>query len=228
VATSLRLKSKNTNEHGDHDYQYVIGVVSDFSIGPSYQKVAPLMINLNEWSVNNVYVKINERETMDAVSQIESTWKEVFPSLAFDFTFLDQELNSIYVREVRFLSLLKVVSFLIIFITSLGIIGLISFTVEMRQKEIAIRKINGASIKSILVLLSRKFVSLLIIANVIASHIAFYFVKRWLFSYEQHIDLSLWPFLLSIVVCLAFTCLSLIHHSLEAAKTNPVESLRYE
>lgn len=228
IATSLKLRSKDTDEHGEYYYQNVIGVVSDFSIGPSYQTVAPLMINLNEWGVNNVYIRINEKETIDAIAQVEAAWNELFPNYAFDFTFLDQELNHIYEREARFLSLLKAVSFLIIFITSLGIIGLISYTIEMRQKEIAIRKINGASIRAILVLLSRKFVWLIVIANCIAAPIAFYFIKQWLFSYEQRIDLSIWPLLWSLIICLTFTCLALIYHSLQAANTNPVKSLRYE
>ncbi len=228
IATSLKLRSRDRDENGDYYYQDVIGVVSDFSIGPSYQKVAPLMINLNEWGVNNIYVRIRENEVLNGIDQVESAWKETFPNYAFDFSFLDQELKSIYARENRFLDLLRVVSFLIIFITSLGIIGLISFTIEMKRKEIAIRKVNGASISKILVLLSRKFISLLVIANCIAAPIAFYFVKQWLFNYDQHVDLTPWPFFLSTAICLAFTSLALTYHLLQAATTNPVESLRNE
>ncbi len=228
IATNLKLRSKEPDERGDYYYQQVIGVVSDFSIGPSYQQVAPLMINLNEWGINHVYVRLSGQETFDGIAQIEASWNELFPNYALDFTFLDQELNNIYAREAKFLSLLRSVSALIIFITSLGIIGLISFTIETRQKEIAIRKINGASIQAILVLLSRKFGWLIIIANCIAAPIAFYFTRQWLFSYEQRIDLSVWPLIWSIVICLTFTCLALIYHSLQAAKTNPVKSLRYE
>lgn len=228
IATHLKLRSKNTDEEGNPLYQSVIGVVSDFSIGPSYQKVAPLMIKLNEWGARNIYIRVQEESTLNAIAHIEESWKETFPGYAFDFAFLDQELNNIYERESMFLKLLKAMTFLIIFITSLGIIGLISFTIEMKQKEIAIRKINGASMPAIVRLLSQKFVRLLFFANLIAAPIAFYFTRKWLFNYDQHVSITAWPFLWSVVICLSFTCMALIYHSLQAAGTNPARALRNE
>ena len=113
-------------------------------------------------------------------------------------------------------------------ITSLGVIGLISYTTQLKKKEIAIRKVLGSSIKSIAELLSGKFVSLLLIANLLAFPVSWYLANSWLNNFYYRIELSFWPFMISFCVCLFFTVISLLFHVVQAAKASPIESLKYE
>jgi putative ABC transport system permease protein len=225
---ATKLNQKWHGEENEAANCHVIGVVSNFSIGPSHQSIRPLIIFLNQWEVNQVYLRIKGNHTNEHLVELESLWDDFFPHHNFDFTFLNDDLNTLYQKEEQFLGLLSAIWVVIMLITSLGIIGLISFNAELKRKEIAIRKINGASISAIILLLSRKFVLLLLVGNLFAMPIAYYLMNQWLANYDQRIDIGLWPFLFSLLLGLIFTVLTLLYHAVQAANVNPVESLRYE
>ena len=226
--TEMKHRSREKDENGNYSYWRIIGVVSDFNVGPAYQNVAPLMISLNHWKINNIYIRVVENKSMSAPNDIERLWQNFFPHGNFDFTFLDSELDALYRKEVKFLSLLKVICMVIIVIASLGVLGLVSFTLELKKKEIAIRKVNGAPVTSIIALLSRKFLILLTIANLLAIPIALLLINQWLNNFEQRIVLDFWPILLSVLVCLTFTVIALAYHVSRAIRSNPIQALRYE
>ncbi len=220
----------NQKWHGEENgsANNVIGVVSNFSIGPSHQSIRPLIIFLNQWEVNQVFLRIEGDHMKEHLVELESLWDDFFPNHNFDFTFLNDDLNTLYQKEEQFLGLLSAIWVVIMLVTSLGIIGLISFNAELKRKEIAVRKINGASINAIIYLLSRKFVFLLLVGNLVAMPVAYYLMNQWLSNYDQRIDIGLWPFLFSLLLGLIFTALTLFYHAVKAARVNPVESLRYE
>jgi putative ABC transport system permease protein len=206
----------------------VIGVVKDFNLGASYQNVHPMMLFLDPEGGRNLYVRIDGQNIFSSTDLIRESWAERFPGYPFEYVFLDEELAALYTKEENFLQLLTAFSAIIILITSLGIIGLISFTTELKRKEIAIRKVNGSPIKNIVFLLSKKFVTLLLTANILAIPVAYYFINLWLDTFAYRVPLSAGPFVIALFVSAFFTGVSLLYHTMRAARANPVEALRYE
>ncbi len=205
----------------------VIGVVKDFNLGASYQTVHPMMLFLSERG-QMLYLRLAGDDIFSSVSAARDAWDALFPAYTFEYTFQDQELAALYQKEEKFLQLLSAFSIVIIGITCLGIVGLISFTVELRKKEIAIRKVNGSPVSGIVMLLSRKFLTLLLVANTVAIPLAVYFIGLWFENFAYHIDLSAAPFFVALAVTIVFTALALSYHTMKAAAANPIEALRYE
>ena len=218
------------NNNGETITWQSIGVVSDFIVGASHQKQKPMIILFDNKSrsTSNLLIAIEKEGIKQSIDQITTAWSSYFPDHLFEFQFVEDNLNALYHQEEKFLSLLSVLCFVIIFITSLGILGLISFTTEMKQKEIAVRKVNGAHLKTIVILLCKQFVWLLLIANVVAIPVGHYLVKQWLANFEQRIDLNIWPFVMSICICLIFTALALFYHTVRVASENPIHALKCE
>ncbi len=216
-----------TSRKKDQVDMRVIGVVKDFHLGASYQEVHPQIFLLAERG-DNLYVRLPKGNVFETMDKIKAAWSKTFPGHEFEYEFVDQSLNSLYKKEEKFVTLLTTFSVLTLFITSLGIIGLISFTTELKKKEIAIRKVLGSSLRSILGLLSKKFVFLLALANLIALPIAYYLINLWLADFAYHITIDGWPFVISVIVSLVFTFTSILYHTVKAALADPVEALKYE
>jgi putative ABC transport system permease protein len=206
----------------------VIGVVKDFRLGVSYRRVHPTVIFMSGGTGSNLYLRISPGRIPAALSLVEDIWKKTFPGYAFEYSFVDQNLNSLYRNEEKFMSLLTVICVIVLIIASIGVIGLISYTTILKKKEIAIRKVLGSSIKNIVRILSGKFMWLMLLANVLAFPVSWYLNEWWLRNFDERVTLHGGPFLISVVVCFLFTALSLLYHTLHAAMANPVESLKYE
>ena len=172
--------------------------------------------------------KINPLDITMATAGIERTWKNIFPDLPFQFTFLDQDFNSQYAADQKRGKIFTTFSVLTILITCLGLLGLIAFTTQQRQKEIGIRKIMGAGLFEIIPLITKNFVMLVGISCFIAFPVAWYFMSQWLKIFPYNTGLRAIPFLLSALVVLAITMLTVIFHTVKAALANPVKSLRTE
>ena len=226
----LGLRLKFNDFFGNPVEWKSVGVVSDFLIGVSYQRPRPMVIKFDKKlrPSNNLIIGIKNQRFRESLQELGSVWEERFVGYPFDFQFVEENFNALYEKEEKFLSVLGGLCFLIVFIASLGVVGLIAFTTELKRKEIAIRKVNGARLEEVVAFLSKQFVLLLIVANVIAIPIAFYLVQEWLNNYEQRIDLSIWPFVMALFICIAFTALALLYHTMLAARDNPIEALRYE
>ncbi len=206
----------------------VVGVVKDFSLGASYKEINPLIIFLNSQGGRTLYARVDSNNLRASIEGMESIWKTQFAGFEFEYNFLDESLGKLYRKEEKFLSLLTAFSFIIVFIASLGILGLISYTTELKKKEIAIRKVLGSPTDSIIVLLSKKFVALIVIANLAAIPASYYLISMWLESFSSRITLSVWPFLISFAICALFTLMSLLYHTIKATSANPVDSLSYD
>lgn len=208
----------------------VVGVVSDFKPGESYVEKGPMIFYLDDRTIpeSNLLIGMDSEHMEATLLEIIPIWEELFDIFPFEIQLMKEKLDALYWREETFLNLLTIVSLIIVFITSLGIIGLISFTTEVRKKELALRKVVGASVKTIMSLLSRQFLILLFLASFIAVPLGYYVTDQWLMSFQLHINLSIWPFLLTLGCCLIFTVLALSYHAFQAARANPVEALRSE
>lgn len=224
---AARFKSW-TSRMGDGDELDLIGVVKDFNMGVSYEKVNPTILFLIPNAGSALYIRLNESETIDGVGAVKDLWAETFPTYRMDYTFLDQTLNSLYQKEEKFLNLLTVFSIVILLIASLGIVGLISFTTSLKKKEIAIRKVLGSTVTGIVSLLSKRFVWLMIFAFALTVPATLYLMEQWLSGFVYRVELGVIPFAISLVICVAFTAVSLAYHTWRAATENPVNALRSE
>jgi putative ABC transport system permease protein len=162
------------------------------------------------------------------IASIEKSWKANFPDLPFSYTFLDQDFDSQYAADQKRGKIFTAFSVLTIIITCLGLLGLIAFTTEQRQKEISIRKILGAGMGEIIPLMTRNFVLLVGISCLIAFPVAYLFMDKWLKIFPYNTGLRLMPFFLSALVVLIITLSTVTFHTVKAALASPVKSLRTE
>jgi putative ABC transport system permease protein len=209
-------------------YWEVVGVVKDFNQRSLYNPIAPLIIR---YSPNNggIQLKLDPRNIPATVAGIEKTWKTDFPDLPFSYTFLDQDFDSQYAADQKRGKIFTSFSILTILITCLGLLGLIAFTTEQRQKEISIRKIMGAGIGQIVPLLTTNFIVLVGVSCLVAFPVAWGFMNHWLKAFKDNsTGLTPLPFILSALTVLLITLLTVIFHTLKAAIANPSKSLRSE
>jgi putative ABC transport system permease protein len=186
------------------------------------------LFNQKEWGFSTVSVKINGNKAAEAISFIQSAWKNLFPDHPFEYQFLDDHFKEVYRTDAQITQMVGILAALAILISCLGLFGLASYSAERRIKEIGVRKVLGASISSIVNLLSRHFIKLVLIANLIAWPLAWFTVNRWMQDYAYRLPMSWWVFALSGIVALLIALVTVSLLAAKAARANPVESLRSE
>ena len=179
----------------------------------------------------NVSVKING-EISQTMDQIQQLWDQHYADFPFEYQFFDEEFNEVYQQDEQFSALVANFTWLAIFIACLGLFGLSAHVAEQRKKEVGIRKVLGSTIAQVVVLLTKEFIWLIIIANLVAWPLAYYGVNRWLGDFQYKIDLwstsNLSVFLISGLVALGIGLITVSFKSIHAAMINPVKSLRSE
>jgi len=208
-------------------YLEVVGVVKDFNQKSLYNPITPLLFFYSP-NNNSIQLKLNANNISSTVANIENKWKASFPELPFQYTFLDQDFDSQYAADQKRGKIFTAFSIVTISITCLGLLGLIAFTTEQRQKEISIRKVMGANTGQLVPLITKNFVLLVGVSCIIAFPVAWYFMDKWLKIFPYNTGLSISPFILSAIVVLLVTLMTVIFHTLRAALANPVRSLRTE
>ena len=208
----------------------VVGVVKDFHIYSLQHKIEPLVLRMppSPTDQDNLYIKIRPDKAADALALIKKTYQQFEPGGLFDYQFLSQNFARQYDSVEKQGQLLLIFSGLAIFIACLGLFGLAAFTAEQRTKEIGVRKVLGASVGSIVTLLSKDFLKLVLIAIVIASPVAWYAMHRWLQDFAYKIDIAWWVFALAGLLAVGIALLTVSFQSIRAALMNPVKSLRSE
>ena len=220
----------HTNGNGPLAERRVVGVVKDFHTHSLQHKIEPLVLQMppstNEQ--DNLYVKIRAGQTANALAFIEKTYQQFEPNNVFAYQFLDQNFARQYGAEQKQSQILLIFSALAIFIACLGLFGLAAFAAEQRTKEIGVRKVLGASVGSIVTLLSKDFLKLVLIAILIASPLAWWAMNRWLADFAYKIDIEWWVFALAGLLAVGIALLTVSFQSIKAALMNPVKSLRSE
>jgi putative ABC transport system permease protein len=204
-----------------------VGVIKDFNQKSLYNPITPLILYYRPNS-NNIQLKLDGKNIAGTIASIEKTWKSTFPELPFQYTFLDQDFDSQYAADQKRGKIFVTFSILTILITCLGLLGLVAFTTQQRQKEISIRKIMGAGVGQIVPLITTNFVVLVGISCLVAFPVAYWFMYKWLQIFTYNTGLSVTPFLMSALVVLLITLLTVTFHTVKAAIANPVKSLRTE
>ncbi len=208
-------------------YWTVIGVVEDFHFSSMKEGIHPLGVFPGK-SDGSVILRFNAGSTEQVIESIEKIWKQLAPSQPFQYSFLDEDFGRMYAAEQRLSKIFFVFAGLAIIIACLGLFALTAFTAEQRTKEIGIRKVLGASVSSIVVLLSKEFGKLLIIAFVIAAPLAWFGVDWWLKSYTYKTEIGVMVYLFAGVITFVIAWLTMGYQSIRAASSDPVKSLRSE
>ena len=205
----------------------VIGVVRDFHFKSLHERISPLVMTLGN-TAGTMIVKVKTQNIAGVLAALESNWKQFKAEGPFAYSFLDERFQATYRAEQKAGQILGIFAGLTIFVACLGLFGLATFTAEQRTKEIGVRKVLGASLTSIVSLLSRDFLKLVLVAIVLAAPIAGYAMNRWLQDFAYRIDLEWWVFALAGLLAVGIALLTVSFQSVKAALMNPVKSLRSE
>ena len=204
----------------------IIGVIKDYHTESLHQEIRPMLLELG--GGRNVYIKLRKGHIAEALRYTESKIKKIVPGESFDYAFLDEELDRLYKNEQLLGQLVRYGTFLVLFISVVGMFSLASFSIARRTKEIGIRKLLGASGSHIMFMLTKDFINMVFFSIVTAWPIVYILMKKWLNNFAYRISLSVWIFILSGLMALTIALLTVGYQSIKAAVANPVDSLRYE
>jgi putative ABC transport system permease protein len=205
----------------------IIGVIEDFHFESLRENIRPICLAIGN-SPSIVSVKVNTRDMRSLVQSVSSVWKDFVPHQPARYSFLDQRFARMYTDVQRTGSIFTSFAILAIIVACLGLLGLSAFMAEQRTKEIGVRKVLGASVSSILALLSKDFLRLVAISVLIASPLAWYMMHRWLENFAYHVNIEWWVFILAGMMATGIALLTVSFQSVKAALMNPVRSLKSE
>ncbi len=206
----------------------IIGVIKDFHYKSLHTEIEPLILIAEPGRYFYACTRINSANVPATIKFMENTWKKLVPGFPFEYSFLDERIDNLYRAEQRMGNVFKYFTILGMFIASLGLIGMASFTAEQRTKEIGIRKILGASVPNVVSLLSKEFTKLVLISNIYAWPMPYFVMNQWLQSFAYRTKIGIWAFLLSAVLALVIAVVTVSYQSIKAAMANPADALHYE
>ena len=206
----------------------VIGVVEDFNFSSLREEIGPIVFLLENQPGDLLSIRMNPKNKEETLSSIENLWQKLNPNEPFKYDYLEDMINEMYESDDQLQSIIGYFAILSIFISLLGLFGLSSFITEQFSKDIGIRKLLGASVRSIVYLLSRDFLKLIFIAFIIATPIAWLTMNNWLDHFAYRINIQIYWFILTGIVVLLFAQLTVIAQTIKTAMTNPVDVIKYE
>jgi putative ABC transport system permease protein len=206
----------------------ITGVLEDYHHGSLKNHIDPIIIFPSKINGSYYSIKVSSKNMSLLIAEINKQWESIFPGSPFEYFFLDEEFNRQYKTEQQFGKVFTVFTILAIIVACLGLFGLSIFTTSKRTKEIGVRKVLGSKISSILVLLSKDFIKLILIAFVVAVPIVWFFISKWLENYAYHFDLSWWLFAIPGVAVVLVALVTISYQTIKTARENPVKALRYE
>jgi len=222
-AVGLPMETRAPNLSGR-----VIGVVADFNYESLHHEIVPMLTYIRVGQTNTVSMRIAAGNIQETIAYVQGIWDRFHPGYPVSYTFLDDRLNALYRNEMRMMEMFGYFSMLAIFIACLGLFGLASFTTEQRTKEIGVRKVLGATVSKIIILLSREFAKWVLVANIIAWPIAYFVMNTWLDNFAYRINIGWTAFILTAMLTSMIALLTVSYQSVKAALANPADSLRYE
>ncbi|SDK02132.1 putative ABC transport system permease protein [Catalinimonas alkaloidigena] len=207
----------------------IIGVAKDFNFNSLHHKIETLTIHYRtEYGFSELSMRVDAAQAQDAIQHAEATWASLVPDLPFSYSFLDEHFSHLYQSDRQVSQVIGILAGLAVFIACLGLFGLATFTAEQRTREIGIRKVLGASISAITLLLSKDFLKLVLIAFVVSAPLAWYVMQRWLEDFAYRTDLSWWVFALAGFLAFLIAGLTVSYQAIKASLANPVRTLRSE
>lgn len=206
----------------------IIGVVKDFHSRSFHHQIAPLIIRFSPYSNDNLSIRIRAGKLQETLNFLSGIWKRFAPDYSFDYQFFDDFLNDLYKTEQRMGELFIYFAVLAVFVSCLGLLGLTAYIAEQRTREIGIRKALGASLFDIINLISREFLLLVLLSNIIAWPAAYFFMKKWLRNFAYHTNPGFEIFICAGLLALFIALITVSFQAVKAALKDPVDSLHYE
>ncbi|WKN42573.1 ABC transporter permease [Tunicatimonas pelagia] len=206
----------------------VIGVVEDFHFRSLHSPIGPMVMDIQPERNHFVAVRMQSENIAEALGSIQNIWNDLYPDIPFLYDFLDSKFDQVYKSEKRYGSLFTQFALVSIIIACLGLLGLAIFTAEKRAKEISIRKVLGASVSSLLVLLTGEFTKLVLIAALVATPLSWYFMSNWLNNFAYHANVGVDIFMIACGIALGIAWITVLYQSVKAAKVNPIKNLKNE
>ncbi len=206
----------------------IVGVIKDFNSYSLRDPISPVVLSTWKQVYRTINIKIKPGTEKAVLPYIKKLWTSTYPDNVYDYKFLDQKIENFYKQEDQLSQLYKIFAGIAIFISCLGLYGLVSFMAVQRTKEMGIRKVLGASARNIVYLLSKEFTLLIIIAFAIAAPVAYFIMNKWLQNYTYRIPLGVSVFVLAIISSVIIAWITVAHRAIKAAIANPVKSLRSE
>jgi len=206
----------------------IIGVVKDFHSNSLEEEIRAFSMRINNGNNSYLSIKLEANQITQGLNNIQQKWGELYPDLEIDYDFLDTTISEQYEDNQRFKNILLIFSILAILISCLGLLGLSAYSTYQKRREIGIRKVNGASIKSIVILLSKDFIKLVLIALFIACPISWHIINGWLQDFPYHINLQWWVFIVAGITAIGIALFTVSFHAIKASLANPVKSLKTE
>jgi len=227
IGKQFILDSQQSGQEGETRIN-VIGVIEDYHSTSLREKIEPMILFYDTTQYTTFAIRIVPTNIQNTLNLIQNKWKAILPQKPFDYFFLDDSFDSQYRAEERMGNLTLRFSMLAVFIGCLGLFGMASYTAEQRTKEIGIRKVLGASTGIIVGMLSKEYIVLVAVGNLIAWPVAYVMMRSWLDNFSYRTPLALWVFIAAAFMSLAVALLTVSYQSIRAALSNPVDSLRYE
>jgi putative ABC transport system permease protein len=206
----------------------IAGIVRDFHFKDMHQKIGPCALFWKPERLSQLYVRTTAGHAPQAIAAVKKVWKMYNPAYPFEYSFLDDVYNRMYATDRRTGALFNAFACIAIFISCLGLLGLMAYTAQLRTREIGIRKVFGASVTSVTGLLAKDFIRLVLLAIALASPVGWYFMDRWLRNFAYRITISWWIFPVAGLLVLLIAILTIAFQAIRAALANPVKSLRTE
>jgi len=206
----------------------IVGIVKDFYTGSAKHKIEPTIYFQKRFWLFSCQVKLDTSRRVEALSFIKQTWNSVYADYPFDYCYVEDLYRNIYRQELRQQKLLTILTIVAVLISCMGLWSISSLISRQRTKEIGIRKVNGAKIRDILIMMNSEFVSLVIIAFIISMPLSWFLINRWLQNYSNRITIDVWIFIFAGLLALISAIITVSWQSLRAAQINPVKALRYE
>ncbi|MFO8234830.1 MAG: ABC transporter permease [Bacteroidales bacterium] len=206
----------------------IIGIIENIQYSSLHEENTPVFYALHNGQKLNIITKIQKGKTSETLSYLKKEWENLNPEWPFRYEFLDEKIDNVYKTELKTIALIRIFTFLSIFLSCMGIFGFAGFNIKQRTKEIGIRKVNGATVSNILALLNKDFVKWVLISFALAVPVAYYIMNKWLQSFAYKTALSWWIFAVSGLLTIIIATLTVSWQSWRAARKNPVDSLRYE
>jgi putative ABC transport system permease protein len=225
-----KVRFMQPQDSGKVDYIPIIGVVKNFNFKSLRNPIDPCILRFKTDNILWGYlsVKLSEKNYSQTIDQIENKWKEFTANSPLQYYFVDEDFEKMYIQEKQNAQMAVIFSILAIFIASLGLFGLTSFTVEQRTKEIGVRKAMGSSITGIYVEISKEIIILVSISALLAWPLIYYISGKWLENFYYRINLSIFTFVAGLCIALGIAIMTISYRILKAARVNPAQSLKYE
>ena len=209
-------------------WKKIVGVVKDFKTNSLREEIKPTAIAERNEFYGTAGIKLRSSNTAQTIDAIQKTWDEFFPEYAYTSSFMDEDISKFYQQEDQLSLLYKIFAGIAIFISCLGLYGLVSFMAVQRTKEIGVRKVLGASVKNIIYLFSKEFTILILIGFIVAVPVAWYMMSTWLENFVFRININIKVFAIAMLISIIITWITVGYKSIKAAMANPVKSLRTE